>query len=124
MAIQVDRIDDKSDGFTIEFTVVNKYRRTFDIRPVGIDQLSYANQQLKTIVTAPVEKPDGVVIVAPPVVGASHEQPAIVDITPTSKPVTVVSAPEPVAVAPASEPGAASVTGVINKIKELLSPKE
>lgn len=78
MAIQIDKIDDKSDGFTVEFTVVNKYKRTFPTRPEGSNQLSYAREQVQSIVTNPVEKPDGVVITAPAVVAT--EQPVVVDL--------------------------------------------
>jgi len=80
MAIQVDRLDDRADGFTVEFTVVNKYKRTFPARPAGRDQLLYAREQVSTIVTNPVEKPDGVVIASPPVVATINEQPTVVDL--------------------------------------------
>jgi len=90
MAIQVDRIDDKSDGFTVDFTVVNKYRRTFPTRPVSIDQLSYARDQVQSIVTNPVEKPDGVVIVAPPVVASLNEQPEVINLNPAPAPLAPV----------------------------------
>lgn len=80
MAIQIDKIDDKADGFTVEFTVVNKYKRTFPTRGPGIDQLSYAREQVQSIVTNPVEKPDGVVIARPPVVADINEQPVVTDL--------------------------------------------
>lgn len=89
MAIQIDRIDDKADGFTVDFTVVNKYRRTFPVRPEGEHQLNYARAQVQSIVTNPVEKPDGVIIAAPAVVASVNEQPVIVDITPVPELVPV-----------------------------------
>jgi len=95
MAIQVDRIDDKADGFTVEFTVVNKYKRTFATRPAGIDQLSYAREQVQSIVTNPVEKPDGVVIVAKPVVAEINEQPTVTDLDVIPEPETPVEEPIP-----------------------------
>jgi len=80
MAIQVDRIDDKADGFTVEFTVVNKYKRTFPARTAGVDQLSYAREQVRSIVTNPVERPDGVVIATPAVVADVNDQPTVTDL--------------------------------------------
>lgn len=80
MAIQIDRINDRSDGFEVEFTVVNKYKRTFPARPDGLPQMNYAREQVQSIVNSPVEKPDGVIITAPRVTADVNEQPTVTDL--------------------------------------------
>ena len=67
MAIQLTRIDDRADGFAVEFTVINTYKQTFPARTPGKDQTLYARECLQSIVTNPVEKPDGVIIKTQPV---------------------------------------------------------
>lgn len=86
MAIHITRIDDKADGFTVEFTVVNTYKRTFPARDPGKDQSLYARESVQGLVTSPVEKPDGVVIKVQPVVAAVDEN-AVVDLDEPAPPI-------------------------------------
>jgi hypothetical protein len=67
MAIQLTKIDDRSDSFAVEFSVVNTYKRTFPPRDPTKDQVLYARECVQSIVSNPVEKPDGVIIKTQPV---------------------------------------------------------
>lgn len=89
MAIQITKIDDRSDGFTVEFTVSTQYRRTFPVRPPGADQMIYAREQVQTIVPAPVEKPAGVIVAVPAQPVAAPEP--VVELQPEPEPL-----PEPI----------------------------
>lgn len=90
MAIQITRIDDKSDGFTVDFTVINTYRRTFPAREAGKDQNVYARESVASIVQGPVEKPEGVIVVPKPVTATEANTVIDLDTQPASEPV-----PEP-----------------------------
>ena len=81
MAISVTRIDDKSDGFTVDFTVTNTYRRTFPTRPEGRDQNLYARECVQGVVAGPVEKPEGVVVVPPQVTAVTNPN-AVINLDP------------------------------------------
>lgn len=94
--IQVTKIDDKSDGFTVEFTVSNQYKQTFPARPAGLDQNTYARDSVRGIVgAAVVEKVEGAVVSLDPVV------------PPKPEPTIELVAPAPVEIPPAppAEPG-------------------
>lgn len=94
MAIHVTRIDDKSDGFTVDFTVTNTYRRTFPARAEGRDQNLYARECVQSVVSGPVEKPEGVVVV-PPKVTAVTDANAIINLDEAPAPVdNLTPAPE------------------------------
>lgn len=84
MSTQVTKIADTSQGFEVEFTVVNTYKRTFAVRPQGIDQLQYARDMVSTLVPNVVEETKGV-LVAPPVVQPVKPD-TVIDLNP--KPVT------------------------------------
>lgn len=105
MALQITKIDDKSDGFTVEFDVTTKYRRTFEARPSNVDQMSYARDQVAAIVpNSVVEKPEGVAVVAQPVPVTIPD--AVVDlvpepVAPAPAPTNQTPAPAPKAPAPA-----------------------
>ena len=71
MPIQLTKIDDKADGFSVEFTVSNVYKRTFDPRPESKDQMIYARECVQGITKSPVENAAGVYVVPKP------QQPAI-----------------------------------------------
>ena len=92
MSINVTRIEDNSDGFTVDFTVVNTYRRTFEVRPEGTDQMVYARNCVKSIVNSPVEKPEGVIVKTPPVIAQDAPEPPI-DLTPPAPPVAPPAPP-------------------------------
>lgn len=76
MAITITKVDDKAEGFTVEFTVISQYRTTFPARPPGAEQMQYARAQVQAIVPQPVEKPEGVAIV-PPVLKVEAIEPVI-----------------------------------------------
>jgi len=62
MATTILRVDDKSDGFTVEFTVSNTYRRTFEPRPADREAMAYAREQVTVLVPGVVETPTGVIV--------------------------------------------------------------
>lgn len=84
MAIQITKIDDKADGFTVEFTVTNTFKRTFAARPNGEEQMNYARTQTAALVNATVERPEGVQVVVQP--EQPPVPPQIIDLNPAPAP--------------------------------------
>lgn len=67
MAVTISSIDDKVDGFRVEFTVTTQYSQKFAPRPANINQMDYAREQVEAVVTVPVEDARGVIVVPKPV---------------------------------------------------------
>lgn len=86
MATQITKIDDKSDGFMVEFTVVNTYRRTFDARPEGRDQMIYARECVQGVTKNPVEQSQGVYVVPKPAQSPVIGTDEVVELTPPAPP--------------------------------------
>lgn len=93
MAVQITKIDDKFDGFTVEFTVTNTYRRTFDARPKDREAMEYAQANVNTLVPVAVEKPVGVQVQVIPQPVAPMPVETASDITPVKEPPVKVAEP-------------------------------
>lgn len=74
MSVHITLIDDKDDGFTTEFTVTTRYKRTFEPRPAGMDQGLYARQSVELLIEEPVEITAGVTIKSQPAVIITAEE--------------------------------------------------
>lgn len=87
MGIQITKVDDKADGFTVEFTSITTYKRTFAPRPPGKDQMLYARENVQSIVSSPVEKPEGVLVTNQPV-SAEIDENKVIELDENNQPIT------------------------------------
>ena len=91
MALQITKIEDKADGFTVEFEVITRFRQTFAARPPAADQMVYAREQVAAITETTVEKPEGVEVVKATVQAVARGD-RVIDLS--AAPAPILPAPE------------------------------